>query len=71
MITKDYWLALLKRAAWTFCQAALSYIGVIGVSAGITDVDWIQCLNVAALAALISALKSIVAGMPECKEDQK
>lgn len=64
-MNKDFWLALAKRALWTFAQAALSYIGVLGVTVGLTDINWLQCLNVAALAAVISALKSIVAGMPE------
>lgn len=61
-MTKDFWLALVKRAAWTAAETALA---LIPVGVGIEEVGWLHVLSVSALAAVISALKSIVAGMPE------
>lgn len=61
-MNKDFWLALVKRAAWTAAEAALA---LIPVGVGIEEVSWLHVLSVSALAAVISALKSIVAGMPE------
>ena len=61
-MTKDFWLALVKRAAWTAAETALA---LIPVGMGIEQVSWLHVLSVSALAAVISALKSIVAGMPE------
>lgn len=59
---KQFWIALAKRAAWTFAETALA---LIPVGVGIEEVSWLHVLSVSALAAVISALKSIVAGMPE------
>lgn len=61
-MNKDFWLALVKRAAWTAAETALA---LIPVGVGIEEVSWLHVLSVSALAAVISALKSIVAGMPE------
>lgn len=59
---KEYWIALAKRALWTAAETALA---LIPVGVGIEEVSWLHVLSVSALAAVISALKSIVAGMPE------
>ena len=64
-MNKAFWLALAKRALWTFCESALA---MLPVGIGIEEVSWLHVLSVSALAAVISALKSIVAGMPEVNE---
>jgi len=61
-MNKQFWIALAKRAAWTAAETALA---LIPVGVGIEEVGWLHVLSVSALAAVISALKSIVAGMPE------
>lgn len=61
-MTKEFWIALAKRALWTATETALA---LIPVGVGIEQVSWLHVLSVSALAAVISALKSIVAGMPE------
>ena len=57
-------LAALKRAAWTAAETALA---LIPVGVGIEQVSWLHVLSVTATAAIISFLKSVVAGMPEAE----
>lgn len=64
---KNFWIALLKRCAWTFCESLLA---MIPIGVGLEEVSWLHVLSVSALAAVISALKSIVAGMPEVSKDE-
>ena len=59
---KEKIIAALKRAAWTAAETALA---MIPVGVGIEEVEWIHVISVVALAAVLSVLKSIVAGMPE------
>lgn len=67
-MTKDFWRAAGIRALHTVAQTALA---IIGTAAVLSDVDWLQVLSAAALAAIISMLKSIAIGMPEVpSEDQ-
>lgn len=61
---KDFWIKLAKRAAHTAAQAALSYL-TIGMV--MQDVNWLNVISAACLAAIYSALKSIVVGMPEAE----
>lgn len=61
-MSKKFWIALLKRAAWTAAETALA---LIPVGVGVEEVGWLHIASVAVTAAIISALKSIVAGMPE------
>lgn len=61
-MTKEFLKAALIRAAHTFCQAAL---GAIGGTAMTSEVNWVTVLDVAALAAICSLLKSFAVGMPE------
>ncbi len=63
---KEKIYAALKRALWTAIEAALA---MIPVGARIQEVDWLDILSVVALAALISFLKSLIAGMPEVGTD--
>lgn len=62
---KEKIIAALKRAAWTAAETALA---MIPVGIRIEEVEWIHVLSVTALAAVISLLKSIVAGMPEVEK---
>lgn len=59
---KDKLIAALKRAGWTAAETALA---MLPVGVGIEEVQWLHVLSVVALAAVLSLLKSIVAGMPE------
>ena len=54
------------RALKTVAQTA---IGVIGVSAMLSDVNWVTVVSSATLAGLLSLLTS-VAGLPEVKENE-
>lgn len=62
---KEFWMAALKRAGWTAAETALA---LIPLGVGIEEVQWLHILSVTAGAALISLLKSVVAGMPEVQE---
>lgn len=59
---KDKLIAALKRAGWTAAETALA---MLPVGVGIEEVQWLHVLSVVALAAVLSLLKSVVAGMPE------
>lgn len=63
-MNKDFWKAALVRSLRTFCQAL---IGVIGSSYVLSEVNWIEALSAAVLAALLSVLNSIATGLPEVK----
>lgn len=56
----------LKRAGWVAAETALA---MIPIGVGIEEVEWIHVLSVVAMAAFLSLLKSIVAGMPEMRSD--
>ena len=60
-----FWKAALVRALRTFCQALIAYIGT---SAFLSEVNWIEALSAAVLAALLSVLNSIATGLPEVDE---
>jgi len=64
------WKAWIKaagiRAIKTFAQAA---IATIGVSAAMSEVDWVFVGSAALLAAILSLLTSI-AGLPELKQPE-
>lgn len=61
-MNKEFWIALAKRALWTAAETALA---LIPVGVGFEEVGWLHVISVSALAAIISALKSIVTGLPE------
>lgn len=63
---KEKFIAALKRAAWTAAETALA---MIPVGVGIEEVEWIHVLSVVALAAVLSLLKSVIAGMPEVQNN--
>jgi len=57
MWTLDFWRSTAERALRTLAQVLLSMI-VVGET-GFLDVDWVQALSVAGLAAVASVLMSI------------
>lgn len=61
---KKWAKAAAKRAAKTFCQSALS---LITVGQMVTQLNWIEILEISATAAVASILTS-VAGLPEVEE---
>lgn len=65
-INKDAVIYAIKRAIWTMAEVILSMIG-IGMT--ISEIDWAHILSVAAVAGIISILKSIIVGMPEIGTD--
>ena len=61
----QFWKAALIRAVRTFAQAL---IACISTAALMSDVNWIEALSAAVLAALLSILNSIATGLPEVED---
>lgn len=59
---KNFVRAALIRAARTIAQTAVS---MIGVSALLSDVDWMAVLSASVLAGILSVLTSIITDLPE------
>lgn len=66
MINKQWLKAAGVRAIKTFAQTA---IATIGVSATMSDVNWVLVGSTSLIAAILSLLTS-VAGLPEVKEEE-
>lgn len=64
---KQWWKAAGVRAIKTVAQTAVS---IIGVSALMSDVDWITVASASVLAGVISLLTS-VAGLPELIDNEE
>lgn len=64
---KKWIRAALIRAARTFAEAALAYIGSSAVI--ISDVNWLAALSAGALGAVIAILLA-VAGLPEVDDNE-
>lgn len=62
---KNWVKAAVVRAVKTVAQTA---VATIGVSAVMSDVNWIAVASASALAGILSILTSI-AGLPEIKEE--
>ena len=60
-MSKEWWKAAGIRAIKTVAQTA---VATIGVSATITDVDWLLVVSASLLSGILSLLTS-VAGLPE------
>ena len=61
-MTKEFWIAAGIRALRTICQTAVS---VIGVSAVMSEVDWLYVGSASLLAGILSVLTYIATGLPE------
>ncbi|MBR5604825.1 MAG: hypothetical protein IKW70_00145 [Verrucomicrobia bacterium] len=59
---KNFIRAALIRSARTIAQTAVS---MIGVSALLSDVDWMAVLSASVLAGILSILTSIITDLPE------
>jgi hypothetical protein len=57
MFTKLFWKDATERAIKTFAQTLASLL--VGDGVGLLNVDWIGCISVSGLAALVSLLTSI------------
>lgn len=64
---KNFAKAAAVRAIRTVAQTA---IASIGVSAALSDVDWIAVISTSLLAGIISVLTSIATGLPEVPEEE-
>lgn len=69
-MTKKFITGTAKRALWTFAQVLASVLTLSVGTVGIHQVDWLNVLSVAALAAVYSILKSIVLGIPEAADKE-
>lgn len=65
-MTKSWWKYAGIRALKTVCQ---TIVAVIGTSAFLSEVNWLQVASASILAGLLSLLTS-VAGIPEVKESE-
>lgn len=66
--TKRFWECLGIRAAKTMAQVA---VASLGTTALITEVNWPLILSTTAMAGLLSALNSIIAGLPEVRIEEE
>lgn len=60
-----FWKAAFIRALRTFCQVIPASVGSAYL---ITEVNWLEALSAAALAAVLSLVTSIATGLPEVDE---
>jgi Putative lactococcus lactis phage r1t holin len=60
VLTRAFWLDAAERAVRTAAQTALGVITALGVSVGLLDVPWLLVASSSGLAALVSALMSVV-----------
>ncbi len=65
--SKEWWAAAGVRAVKTVCQTA---VAMIGTSALISDVTWVQTVSAALLAGIVSLLTSL-AGLPEVSTESE
>lgn len=65
-LTKEWLMAALTRAIWTFAEV---FLGFMTVGMTLSEVEWLKGLSVSAVAFIISFLKSIVVGLPEAQND--
>lgn len=64
-MSKTWWKAAAVRAVKTCAQTA---IAMIGTSALLTEVNWVQVVSATLLAGILSLLTS-VGGLPEVQEE--
>lgn len=61
-MNKDFWKAAGIRALKTLCQTA---IAMIPTGIAITEIGWIEVIEVSLTAGVLSILTSIAVGLPE------
>lgn len=64
ILSKEWWVASLKRAVRTVCQTA---IATIGTAAVLSEVNWGIVASASVLAGILSLLTSL-AGLPEVEQ---
>lgn len=64
ILSKEWWVASLKRAVRTICQTAIASIGTAAV---LSEVNWPFVLSASVLAGILSLLTSL-AGLPEVEQ---
>ncbi len=69
-MTKEFAVGMMKRALWTAAQAMASMLTLSVGTVGIHQIDWMNVLSVAALAAVYSIIKSVVVGIPEAADKE-
>lgn len=62
---KQFFLAAGIRALKTVAQTAVS---MIGVGMAVSDIDWVRCGSVSAMAGILSLLTSLATGLPEVEK---
>lgn len=67
-MTKGFWKAAFVRAIRTLCQTALA---LIGTSALMQQVNWLELISASCLAAIVSLITSVATGLPEAPKDTK
>jgi len=65
-MNKEEWIAFLRRALWTFAQAFCAVlITKIPEGSAFNQVGWMDILQVAFVAGILSVAKSFLVGVPE------
>lgn len=59
MWTRHFWLSAAERCLKTFCQALVALLVGGDQMFGLVDVDWLQSLSIAGMAAVVSLLTSV------------
>ena len=62
---KNFWKAALIRALRTLCQTA---VATIGTAALLSEVNWLAVGSASVLAAVLSLMTSVAAGLPVVEE---
>lgn len=65
--TKEFWQAALIRSVRTIAQSA---VAIIGASALISEVNWLEVISGAIMAGLLSILNAIATGLPEVNDTE-
>ena len=60
---RQFWDAALKRAFHAVWQAA---VPLIPAGIAITQIDWLLVIELSLAAGVLSMVKSLAAGVPEC-----
>ncbi len=71
-MTNDKLKAFLKRALWTFLQAFLAVvIAKVPEGSSFSAISWVDVIEVAFVAGLLSVAKSLLVGVPEVNQEIK